>query len=120
MQFGTADSDPQYRIEYLAKNVMNFRCPDERGNTPQNTPICGNLETTTNLQYPETMADTLCASLAAKNHDVRKSKSAGEYICNYIFYRGCEMRQDLETNCERSGHTLFVHFPAFRNVDEEK
>ena len=74
---------------------MDFRCPDERGNTPVGKPICESFETTTCLLYPETMADALCNSLSSKQHPVRKSKSAGEYICNYIFYRGCEMSQEL-------------------------
>ena len=85
LNFGVAAGDPKFRIECVAKNVMNFSIPDERGNTPMGKPICEGLETTTCLLYPETIADQLCASLAAKTHDVYVSKNAGGYICNYMF-----------------------------------
>ena len=32
LNFGVAAHDPNFRLENRAKNILDFRCPDERGN----------------------------------------------------------------------------------------
>ena len=46
------------------------------------------------------------------------SEDAGEYICNYMYYRALEACCNLRAkgiNCT----ALFLHVPNFKNIDED-
>ena len=108
-----------FRLEFNAKNIMDFRIPDEAGNQPKKTPICDSLKTTDCL-LTALSTDDLYAGLKPNFENVRLSNSAGEFICNFIFYRNLEICKALfeETNCLATG--LFVHIPTFKNCSEDK
>ena len=113
VHFGVAAGRPDFCLEHKAKNIMDFRCPDERGNTPIGQLICDKsgdcLETSLKI-------DDVCQSLKAGGHQkTRKSNNAGEYICNYMFYRAL---QNIEAK-KVKGTAVFVHVPAFNSVAEE-
>ena len=52
LNFGVAYNDPKFRLECRAKNIMDFRCPDERQNNPKNEQICKSLDIKSALCFP--------------------------------------------------------------------
>ena len=46
------------------------------------------------------------------------SDDAGDYICNYMFYRNLETCTQIVKDAELACTGLFVHFPAFRDCEE--
>ena len=92
LNFGVADRDPNFRLESTAKNIMNFRCPDERGNVPLQTPICQANGGVEQCILTRVCLDEVLVNMQEmyKDSTVVISKSAGEYICNYMYYRALE------------------------------
>ena len=92
---------------------MDFRIPDEAGNQPKNAPICGSQDINSSI-LTRLDAEYLTNCLHSEfEGQVRLSLDAGEYICNYTFYRNLETCQSLNNTTG-----LFVHFPTFANVSE--
>ena len=85
VHFGVAEDRDCYSIEHKAKNIMDFGCPDERGNNPLNTLIC---DKSGECRETSLKVDEICQSLISGGHpQTKKSSDAGEYICNYMFYK---------------------------------
>lgn len=53
--------------------------------------------------------------LKAAGHDVELSKSAGRYLCNYIYFRSL-----LNCTSIPNWHALFVHLPPLKFIGEEQ
>ena len=55
---------------------------------------------------------------------IEKSESAGEYICNYMFYKSIETSKRIQSNFDQlekyqpKCYSLFIHVPSFTTVAE--
>ena len=61
--------------------------------------------------------DTFVENLKAKGHNVGKSLSAGEYICNYTYFCSLNQKQVGVKYPDRVD-TLFCHVPTFEEIPE--
>ena len=112
------------------KNIKDFRIPDDKGDQPQNQAIEEGLAQTyvrcSSLKLSET-----CEVLKQKGHRVGCSDDAGEYICNYMYYKGliaCEKLCSQLTSVDGEPgscpvaatniETFFCHVPAFETIPE--
>ena len=49
------------------------------------------------------------------------SDDAGDYICNYMYYRNMMKRESICDNLSNAKvYSLFCHFPAFSTIEEQK
>ena len=114
INFGVAAARKLFSLEMCGKNIQDFRCKDERGNQPLNLPIDSQCavdfvrKTTLDL---EKVRDGL---KAAGHTAVECSQNAGEFICNYMYYRNL----DYCSACNQTS-ALFVHIPSFSTIPEE-
>ena len=116
LNMGVAAGRKNICLERIARNIADFRIPDMRGNKPRNQPICKDLSVDdccmTTLEL-ENAIDSL------NDDKICISDDAGEYICNYMFYRALETAKSLCTD-GRKCHAMFLHMPAFKSLSEEK
>ncbi len=55
---------------------------------------------------------------------IEKSEDAGEFICNYMFFRSIETSKriqssfELSEKCKPKCYSLFIHVPSFTTVAE--
>lgn len=118
MNFGVYDGSQTFFVETVAKNVMNFSgLPDERGNEPVDVPINSSLGIDTHLA-PRVDVSALVANLKKKFKLVEPSTDAGDYICNQMFYKACQMTNELEEKDGISCAALFCHFPSFETIPQ--
>ena len=89
MNLGVAARRPMFCLEAIGKNIKDFRFPDERGNQPLNEPIRASDTTDFKIECSLDL-DKACTTLITKGHNVQKSHDAGEYICNYTYFRSLE------------------------------
>jgi pyrrolidone-carboxylate peptidase len=61
--------------------------------------------------------DSFVKNLSTKGHNVGKSLSAGEYICNYTYFCSLRNRFEVVKNPEKVD-CLFCHVPTFEEIDE--
>jgi pyrrolidone-carboxylate peptidase len=60
----------------------------------------------------------MVGTLQGKGHNVVKSLSAGEYICNYTYF--CSLQcKDTRAKDPARVDTLFCHVPTFGEISEE-
>ena len=85
LNFGVAAGRNEFSLELVGKNIMDFRCPDERQNNPTNEPIEVSRALTFN-RFTDLDLKSLEKTLQFKGHMSKISRNAGEYICNYIYY----------------------------------
>jgi len=66
--------------------------------------------------------ETLQKALSQKisSAGVITSQDAGDYICNYMFFRGCQLAAEIEDHdeFEIDCAATFVHVPAFTTVKQ--
>ena len=103
--FGLAVGRPTISLERVAVNLMDYRIPDNTGETVQDQPI-----------YPEGPAAYFSTlplramqnALQANDIPAELSLSAGAYLCNQIFYT-------LMHHLAEQNQTIpagFIHLPA--------
>lgn len=105
--FGVASESPMIRMERQAHNTVGMKRPDGAGCFHDGPVVCDG--------GPQTFAATLpvadaAAALAAAGLPARVSDSAGDYLCNYIFYR---LMHDIAAE-GRKHKGGFVHIPLPR------
>lgn len=104
LSFGVARTEPEYRVERIAENRDACKSPD----------VAGVLRTGEAIDPdgPSSYAATLPvekieAALRAAGIPVRFSDSAGNYVCNHIFYSACRWAACAAPGA-RAG---FIHVP---------
>ena len=110
VNFGVAASRRCFSLESVGRNIKDFRCPDENGNKFCNEKIDPECELDCKVKT-ELDLETVCKELSARGHKVEVSCDAGEYICNYMFYRNLECFAK-----EKDVRSLFVHIPELRTI----
>jgi len=97
IHLGIAENSQQPRIEVRAKDVLDFRIPDNSGRQVQNSVISGNGD--------------LYSTINPEDWDITRmidspviSEDAGEYICNETLYHTL-LKIDNNTPC------FFLHLP---------
>jgi pyroglutamyl-peptidase len=110
VMFGVATRARQVRIEGRARNRVSMLFPDAGGYRPTArtiTPKSGSDGEA--LHNPLPLARLVRAARTAGVAAVR-SRNAGTYLCNYVYWRG------LEAAARRGGPSLviFIHVPPIR------
>ena len=105
IMLGMAASRDKISIEERAKNLLEFKIPDNNRQIITNRLIS---DEGPEYIYSKVDIDNLITILN-KDFDVYKSSDAGTYICNYLYYKV------LETIDVPS---IFVHIPNYQTDDE--
>lgn len=108
--FGVSAGGAGFRLESTARNRLGKR-PDATGFTPARSKI--------DPQGPQTLRSdlnlrVLRAALQKAGLPVRVSKSAGDYVCNDLFYRLMRARSKGEIACPAG----FIHIPYSAELSE--
>jgi pyroglutamyl-peptidase len=104
LMFGLAGRDPFVRIETRARNAASVLFPDVDGYRPAGRTIVPGGPASLSGRAP--FARLLAAARAAGAR-ARLSHDAGDYLCNYTYWRALE--------ASRSGTLIqFVHIPLSR------
>jgi len=114
LHLGVAAGSETFSLENVAYNEATFRCPDERGWTPEQQTIIpknGHIFHTicTKIPLPDVDRD-----LKKLGYAVTISQDPGRFLCNYIYY------QSLHYSGINCTHSLFVHVPTFEIFPEHK
>ena len=124
LSFGVAAHRPGFDLETTAKNIKNFGvCPDERGNAPKDEAICASLDKTT-CQNTDLPIELMVKKLQGRLGDglkCKQSHSAGEYICNYMFYKGLDLANEINASNQEKDvrcKAIFCHVPSFETIPE--
>jgi pyroglutamyl-peptidase len=104
--FGVATRAARLRIEELARNRMSVLFPDASGFRPERPAIAPGRAA---MRNPRPIARLMHAARLAGVRAAR-SRNAGTYLCNYIYWRA------LEATRAQDGPRLavFVHVPPIR------
>lgn len=104
---GMAASDLSPRIEKYAHNQCNLEAPDVEGIKPTHPSIIKSGSALHESSYPITDI--------AHKLGLRVSEDAGNYLCNYVFYRL------LHTIKQRKNYlsAAFIHMPHQDNISAE-
>lgn len=105
IHFGVSERDQAFSIERSAHNRV-ARQPDARGTTPEARTIRAGGPTRFDTPFP---AAALAAHLRRSGFAARTSRSAGSYLCNFLYYHS------LEWACRRRNAppVIFVHIPPW-------
>ena len=113
LMFGLASQTRFMRIETRARNAVTMLWPDADHARARRGSIGGAVDA--RMFGPHT-AKLLRVALAT-GVDVRASRDAGSYLCNYLSWRA------IESTCTPQGPTLaaFVHIPSLaRGTDAQR
>lgn len=103
--FGLAEGRPVISLERVAVNLMDYRIPDNAGETVQDQPI---LPDGPAAYFSSLPLRAMQAELRANNIPSELSLTAGAYLCNQVFYT-------LMHHLASHGQTTpagFIHLPA--------
>lgn len=113
VHFGVNTQQTGFRLEKVAWNQADFRCPDQRGYQPVDQPIVAeNKEPSLSCCIDLRGAGE---ALLERGFPVELSTDPGRFICNYIYYQSLNM-----CNSCRGIQSLFVHIPPFTAVPCEQ
>ena len=103
LMFGLATRTSHMRIETRARNAVTMLWPDAGRATPRKGSIAGGAGAMMFGAHTE----KLLRAAAATGIDVRPSRDAGSYLCNYLSWRA------IESTYREDGPRLaaFVHIP---------
>lgn len=106
LMFGLASRTPYLRIETRARNAITALWPDAEHSRIRKGSISGGAGAMTFGPH----AARLLRAAAGTGIDVRASRDAGSYLCNYLGWRA------IESICGKAGPHLaaFVHVPSLR------
>ena len=120
LNFGVATSRRTFDLEDTGRNIADFRIPDEGGNQPLNQCI----DTTKTIEHTMLCALNLAKvseSMRSMRYPCAISSDAGEYICNYTYYRNLQRSGTMCTEkCTDTVKSLFCHVPSFQTISEEQ
>lgn len=97
VHIGLAENSTHPRIELRAKDILDFRIPDNSGRMISNKTISGNGDLFSTINVDDWDIERMIDSPVISN-------DAGEYICNETLYRTLSVIND-ETPC------FFLHLP---------
>ena len=103
--FGLAEGRPAISLERVAVNLMDYRIPDNAGQTVQDQPITPDGPSAYFSSLP---LRAMQKALQANNIPIELSLTAGAYLCNQVFYT---LMHHLTTH----GKVIpagFIHLPA--------
>lgn len=105
LMIGLAVNATKMRLEGVARNWIGST-PDVTGRVAGPGPI--------DPKHPEFLASTLWAGspLVAETEFFAPSVDAGDYLCNYLLFRGLSTLPDLPIG--------FLHIPSFDTLSERK
>ena len=103
--FGLAAGRPAISLERVAVNLMDYRIPDNAGETVQDQPVAPEGPPAYFSRLPLT---AMHAALQANGIPAELSLTAGAYLCNQIFYT---LMHHLATH-RREIPAGFIHLPA--------
>ncbi len=108
--FGLAENREQMEFENLAVNIINAKIPDNNGEQPEHERI--------NRIGADSYLSTLpiagfSEALNTISIESGTSQNAGEYVCNYLFYKLMESNQESERLCG------FIHIPPLSELSLE-
>ena len=111
LMFGVAGSVDRFSLETAAANVRSTGTPDNDGLTPDDPSI--------DPQGPAALPTTadagaLLASLHARGIDAHLSDDAGDYLCNFTYYK---LLRRIDAYDSRMP-ALFVHVPDLSGSEE--
>jgi pyroglutamyl-peptidase len=110
LSFGLAAGRSAIELEEVALNLINSTTPDNNGVIITNSPIT--------LNGAESYQSTLPilgieGKLKEAGLPAKISKSAGTFVCNYLFYKMMEDNQDTQRLCG------FIHVPLIKEQAED-
>lgn len=103
--FGLAVGRPAISLERVAVNLMDYRIPDNTGETVQDQPVATEGPPAYFSRLPLT---AMLAALQANGIPAELSLTAGAYLCNQIFYT---LMHHLAAH-QRDIPAGFIHLPA--------
>mmetsp|Transcript_62280 Transcript_62280/g.116571 ORF Transcript_62280/g.116571 Transcript_62280/m.116571 type:complete len:242 (-) Transcript_62280:30-755(-) len=109
VHLGVAGDRAHISLECRGVNEANFRIPDAYGWNCCGEPV---VERSKPVLYSSFRLPEILAELQDRGINCAISTDAGRYICNYIFFQSLHAAQPLDIP------VLFVHIPAFENMDE--
>lgn len=101
---GLAASRSAISLERVAVNLDDARIPDNTGHQPVDSPVVKSGPTAYLTTLP---VKAMAAGLAKQGYPVELSSSAGNYVCNHVFYA---LMHALRRREGRRGG--FVHVPT--------
>lgn len=104
---GMAASRTKISIEERAKNLLEFKIPDNNRQIITNRLISDEAD---EFLYSKVDIDNLINYLN-KEFDLYKSNDAGTYICNYLYFKV------LQTY---DAPSIFIHLPNYKTQDDFK
>ncbi|OWM76073.1 uncharacterized protein LOC116210697 [Punica granatum] len=113
LHLGVNSGALKFAIEQRAVNEATFRCADEMGWQPQQTPIVAEDGEISRRRQSSCSTESILKFLKRKGYDVAISHNAGRFVCNYIYYHSLRFAE------ERGHKSLFVHVPLFARINEE-
>lgn len=123
IHLGLAMRRHQVSLEQQARNLLDFRVPDNVGNQPRKRPIDPGGPPHLSTTFP---LDEALEILRAEGAAVSLSRDAGEYLCNQVYFQSLQRAgrprlpdenaaQDASARRRRPVRpTLFIHVPADR------
>jgi pyroglutamyl-peptidase len=97
LMFGLAAGTPHVRIETRARNAVSLLTPDAGGRRRARSIRTGAQPLRGRAPFRR-----LLHAVKATRVPVGVSRNAGTYLCNYLYWRGCEGKAPL---------TVFIHVP---------
>lgn len=105
---GMAAKREKISIEERAKNILEFKIPDNNNQIITNRLIDENAP---EFIYSKIDIDNLISYLNLDNELVYKSSDAGSYICNYLYFKVLR---------EFNIPSIFIHIPNYQTDEEFK
>ena len=121
-------------MENRAINWNDFIIPDEANNQPRDQPICSEFDKNQCYFTGLNIAKVNETNSNKNKVPIEQTENAGDFICNYIYYKSLEKSNEINKFVEdkvkggvQKGNgvfggctSLFIHFPAFGSIDQEK
>lgn len=104
---GLAAKRSELCIELIAKNILDFRVPDEAGHQPKRLEIIKGAPSELRTRIDATAAVSLWLG---KGLPARLSEDAGEFLCNQVYYKALSVLPE-------SARCVFVHLPPSERLN---
>lgn len=112
LHLGVYQSSMTINIEQYAKNKKHFFVPDANNYKPWNECIEESCSIDSRKKCKLPVKD-LCSMF--EEEKVKRSKDAGEYLCNYLYYKSLQFTEKRE-----SCYSIFCHMPRFETISQQK
>lgn len=99
---GLGESNCNFKIEIMGRNLDKTKGPDNEGNERNNTPIIQNGPKEIGFTYP--LADMYCSLPEDDRKEAEVSNNAGTFVCNNVAYQFTDKFEDLSFG--------FIHVPS--------